>query len=179
MSNTSNVSAARPAIGGAIHVGATTATMPTNATAALTGFKTLGYISESGITEGFAPTSEQIKAWGGDVVLNLVSERPNTFKFGLLEILNEDVLKIVFGDENVTTSDDKITVKKNAKQLENKAYVIDEILNGGKVKRTVIPRATVTALDDITYDDSAAIVYGITLTAMPDANGDYSIDYIE
>ena len=93
-----NVAAAKPAVGGALSVAATTATLPTDAVTALdTAFTSVGYISEDGITETNTRESEDIKAFGGEIVLSSQTEFSNTFQLTLIEVLNVDVLKEVFG----------------------------------------------------------------------------------
>ena len=55
--------------------------------------------------------------------------------------------------------------------------VIDTILKGGVVQRTVVPRAKVTTIGDFTYADNAAIVYPVTVTCLPDEDGNTHYEY--
>lgn len=144
--NTANVTAGKPKIGGAIsYCKGTPTTPPTDAKTPLSEeFKCLGYVSEEGMTNGNSPEGDNVKAWGGDTVLTLQTSKADTFKYKLLETLSVDVLKVVYGDSNVTESDGKITVKANNKELDEGAYVFDMILKGGKVKRIYVPKATPT-----------------------------------
>ena len=176
-----NVSAGKPAIGGAIYRAAKGTTAPTDASTALVeAFKGLGYCSEDGLTNSNAPSTTEIKAWGGDTVLTVQEEKPDTFQFTLIEVLNADVLKAVYGASNVTgTLADGLTVTANAKEPEEGVWVVDMVLNSNTVKRVVIPHGKLSDLGDITYADAEAIGYEVTITALPDASGNTHYEYIK
>ena len=178
MATVTNVAAGKPKIGGAVSVAATSATLPTDATTALgTGFANLGYISEDGMTRTITRESDNIKAWGGDPVLAIQNEFSETFQFRLIESLNVDVKKAVFGDTNVTgTLTTGITTTVNSKELTEKAWVVDMVTRGAAT-RIVIPKGKVTEIGEITYSDSDAIGYDVTVTAFPDATGNTSYEY--
>lgn len=174
-----NVSAGKPSVAGAISVGATTLTLPTDATTALAaGFENLGYISEDGLTNENERSSEEIKAWGGDIVLSIQDEKTDAFSTVLIEALNVNVLKAYFGDGNVTgTLASGITITVNSDELPEKAWVVDMIMRGGVLHRVVIPNGKVTATEELTYVDNDVTGYGITITAYPDASGNTHYEY--
>lgn len=178
---TANVSAAKPPVGGSIYVADTSVTLPTNASSELgTGWTALGYISEDGLTNSNTPNTSEVKAWGGDSVLTLYETRDDTFKFTLLEVLNVDVVKAVYGAENVSGSiSEGISIKANNNALADKAYVFDMIMRDGNLKRIVIPSAALTDLGDITYSDSDAVGYEVTLSAHSDTSGNTHYEYIQ
>lgn len=175
-----NVSASKPKIGGAIYRAPIGTTLPITATETLdSGFISLGYCSDEGITNSNAPTTEDVKAFGGVKVLNVLTEKPDTFAFALIEALNVNVLKAVYGDENVTgTLETGIKVEATMEDYESASWVIELVLRGGVLKRIVVPDAKLSELADIQYADNAAIGYGITLAAYPDANERTHYEYI-
>lgn len=173
-----NVTAAKPQAGGAVYVAATSVTLPDDTTDALTAFTGLGYVSEDGATKNITPTASEIRAWGGDVVLTATQQRTITWQFTLIEALNLDVMKEVYGSANVTgTLATGATVSVNSAEMADRAWVIDMVLRGNVACRVVLPIAHISAIDAVTYSDSAAVGYNITLTCMPDASGNSAYEY--
>lgn len=180
MSDATKVTVGKPKVGGAIHWAPIGSTLPTSATATLDGaFVELGYVSEDGLTNNNSPESDTVKAWGGDTVLNLQTDRPDTFAFTLIEALNEDVLKTVYGSSNVTKDGSgNLTVKATAQDMPSGAWVFDMIMKGGRAKRIVVPNGTISELGEITYKDDEAVGYNVTITDVPDSSGVYHYEYI-
>lgn len=182
MANTvTNVSAGKPKVGGAVYRAALGTTAPTSATADLgAAFKALGYVSEDGVTNTNSPSSDVIKAWGGDPVLVTQTEKTDTFGMTLLEVLNPEVLKAVYHSDNVSGSvAEGLTVKANAKEAEDAVWVIDMILRGNVLKRIVIPVGKVSEVAEIVYRDDDAIGYGVTIEAQPDGDENTHYEYIQ
>ncbi|OFI49524.1 phage tail protein [Floricoccus tropicus] len=181
MSTVENVSTAKPKVDGAIYSAPLGTALPTDATTALNpAFKGLGYISEDGLTNENTPDTDTIKAWGGDTVVIVQNSKEDTFTYTLIEATNVDVLKEVYGKDNVSgTLATGITIKANATPLEEHALVIDMILKNGLLKRIVIPNGQVSELGEISYTDGDAIGYETTLTAMPDKDGNSHYEYIQ
>lgn len=177
--NKSYVSVGKPKIGGAIWRAPEGTALPTTAGGELdSAFEALGYISEDGVVNANARTTENIKAWGGDTVLTTLTEKTDTFAFTMIESLNGVVLKTVHGDNNVTGDlTSGLTVKVNASDDEPHAYVIDQELQGNVKMRIVIPSAKVSEVGDITYKDDTAIGYPVTLSALPDEDENYHYEY--
>ena len=177
---TSNVSAAKPAIGGAVYIAPVSTALPTSANSELAeGFKALGYISDSGLTNDNSHSVTSIKAWGGDVVLELANEKPDSFQCTFIETLNVDVLKAVYGSDNVTGDlETGITVKATNNELVENAFVVDMVLREGVLKRIVIPAGVITGVSQISYADTAAIGYQTTISAHPDSTSNTHYEYI-
>ncbi|MFP7370916.1 phage tail protein [Lactococcus lactis] len=180
MAQVENVTTAKPKIDGAIYSAPKGTTLPTDAKTALDpAFKPLGYISEDGLKNKNSPKSDSIKAWGGDTVATVQTEKENTYSYTLIESLNINVLKEAYGDDNVTgTLETGITVKANSKELLEHPVVIDMTLRNGVYQRIVIEFGKVSEIGDISYTDSDAVGYEITLTALPNTNGDTALIYI-
>lgn len=179
MADKTKVNAGKPATGGAMSVAPVSTTLPTTANADLDqAFKNLGYISEDGLTNETSRDTENIKSWGGATVLAVQTEFNDTFGCTLIETTNIDVLKLVFGASNVSGAlATGITINVNSDELTENAFVIDMILNGA-LKRVVIPKGKITEIGEVSYTDSDAIGYEITITAMPDASGNTHYEYI-
>ena len=173
-----NVSVGKPNVGGAIFVAPKGTALPTDATTALAvDFKCVGFISEDGVSNEITTDSEEIKAWGGDIVLNPQTSRSEKYKFTMIET-NETALKVAFGEDNVTVSDGKISIMHNGKEREERVYVIETLIGTEKVKRQVIPRGKVSEIGEIVYKDDEVMGYETTVNALLDTAGNTAYEYI-
>lgn len=182
MANTvNNVTTGKPKVSGAIWTAPVGTTLPTDSTTALdAAFKCVGYISADGLSENISRSSEKINAWGGETVLYPQTEYEKTYKFVMLEATNVDVLKEVYGQDNVTgTLATGITVSENSEELDERSYVFEEILRDDSTKRTVVPRGKITELDEIVHRDNEATAYGVTVGCLPDSSGCGAYQYIK
>jgi len=183
MGNTAgNVTTGKPNPSGAVFVAPKGTTLPTDASTALddTKYVCLGFVSEDGLKNGNEINVSNIKAWGGLIVYSSLDEFTDTFSLALIETLNVDVLKTVYGENNVTVNAAgmiKIDVK--AEMPAEKVYVFDLALRDGCKKRIIITDGIITSREEIAYTDSDAVAYGITITAFPDADARTHIEYVE
>lgn len=180
MSDSKNVTVAKPGVGGAIYKAPVGSKLPTNAIDTLDpAFVSLGYVSEDGLTNSNTLSTEDIKEWGGSVVYSAETEKSDKLKFKLIEALNTDVLKTVYGDSNVTGDlTNGITIKANSVPQKEYAWVVDTILKDGILKRIVVPNGKVTEVGDVVYKNNELVGYETTLTAFPDETGNTHYEYI-
>lgn len=185
--NSMNASTGKPAIAGAIYRAVRTndLVVPTTVSATLSSaYKCMGYISEDGLRNGSEIESDTVSAWGGDVIMAMNKGRTDTFMFKMMEVLNEDVLKAVYVDANVsvtaaTSSAPKtINVSVNNTDQPECVWVVDMVMRGNNPKRIVIPYGKITALAEIVYKDDEAAGYDVTLTCNPDTNGNTHYEYM-
>lgn len=167
--NAKNVSVGKPRTTGAIYIAPAGTVLPTDATTALAAaYKHLGYVSDDGLSNSPSIESDDIKAWGGDTVLSPQTSKSEDFSFTLIESLNMEVMKTVYGAENISgTFETGLTATYSSNELPAAVWVVEMILNNDILKRTVIPAGKITEIGEISYKDNEAIGYEITLKALP------------
>lgn len=165
-----NVTTGKPKASGQVYIAASTVTAPTDATTALaTGFKSLGYISEDGVTNSYKRTTEDIKDWSGSTVQTVQTEVSDEYKFTLIESTNSDVLNFVYGAGKFASN--KLTV--DGTELGEQKLVFEMMTLGGKAQRLYIPRAKVIELGDIVYKAGEAVGYEVTVKALHDGTASH------
>ena len=151
---------------GAIYVGATSATAPTSATATLTGFTDLGYVSSDGVSETRDRSTNQIRAWqNSDLVREVVTEATATFSATLLET-SAATLAAYYG---ATVTGGVIEINP-ASTGGRKSFVID-LIDGADAIRTYIPAGEILSVGDQVYQNGEPVGYEITITAYASAAG--------
>lgn len=180
MANTvTNVSAGKPNASGSIYWGALGEglTIPTDASTALdTDFVCLGYASDDGLKNEIS-TEDTIKAWGGDVVLTTKEDK---FTVKLIEVINLDVLKAVFGADNVSgTLAAGATLSVNDASQVPACWVFEMLLSKTTAKRIVIPKGVVEEIAEIEYVDDEVVGYEITIACGEDASGNTHYEYLK
>lgn len=148
-------------------------------------FVGLGYLSEDGLTEPASFTAgDDIVAAGGDTVAQADPTYSKTWTGTCIEALNEDLLRTVYGTNNVNVApatpdkDRTITIKEQAGNLEHHVIVIDEILKGGRRRRSVMPDATFLITGDISHTHTALVSFEFTINAYPTETEPAQTQYI-
>lgn len=179
--NAGQVTAGKPKLGGAVFRAPLTAVLPTDAATALSeDYVNQGYCSDEGLKNNMGITTENIKAWGGDIVLTTQTEKTDTFTVTLIETTNPEVLKTVYGESRVSgTLATGLTVQVNSEEQTESVWVADMILKGKIAKRVIIPFGKITAIGEVTYADSSAVGYALTISARPDGSGNTHYEYLK
>lgn len=180
MNDADNVSFGKPKSTGAVFVAPAGTPLPTNGHVALNAaFKGLGYVSEDGLVNSVETSTEEVNAWGGDLVLVGQTTFKETFTVNLIET-NADALKVYYGSDNVVVEGNgSITVTQNSEMLPNVVVVFELVMTGGRIKRIVVPNAQIADRSgEITYVDGEAVTYPAVFVAYPDSNGDTHTEYI-
>lgn len=179
-----NVLSGKPKVGGAIFRAPLGTERPTDAKTPLNeAYKNLGYASDEGVTETVERSTEKIKAWGGDTVKIVQTEYGVEYSFQLIETLNDEVLKTLYGDGNVETTpatESTGTLRKvllNSKSLPAAQYVFDLVDADAVIRIDLIGQ--VSEVGDITYSDEDVIKYEVTVSAVADSDGNSAIKHID
>lgn len=180
MNDADNVSFGKPKATGAVYVAPADTALPTTAWESLdSAFKGMGYVSEDGLVNGVESDTEEVNAWGGDLVLVGQTTFKEMFTVNLIET-NAEALKVYYGEDNVTVEGDgSITVNATSQMLPRVVVVFELVLTGGRIKRIVVPNAQIADRSgEITYVDGEAISYPAVFVAYPDENGQTHTEYI-
>src|SRR5690554_5557938 len=160
--NSSNV---RVAVTGAVRVGATTATPPTDAETTPDGFDDLGYVSEDGVTETRERSTEQLRAWqNADVLREVVTEASINYTLALVETKPETV-ELYYGVPVAAVGSVSIVPARTGGR---RSFIID-VIDGEEFIRAYIPSGEVTEVGDQVYAAGEPIGYEVTITAYPDS----------
>lgn len=175
-----NVTSAKPKVGGAVFVAPLGTPVPKDAKTELNeAFKNLGFVSTEGLKNNNTASTKDTKAWGGATVNTTQTEKTDKFQLELIESLNVDTLKFVYGENNVNgTLETGIAIKVGVEESETQVLVVDMILKDGILKRIVAPLAKLTELGEINYNDEDSLGYDVTIAAFLDNDGFSHYEYI-
>lgn len=174
---TETVIAAKPAKAAAgVLFGETGATLPTDTEAPLTALSACGYVSEDGLQESSEHGTEDVLAWGGDVVRTLSTDHSLKYTMTFIEAGNLNLLKLAYGAENVTSANGKVTIKKTNHLPGRKSFVFD-MKDGTNKMRLVVPNGQIVLTGETNYTHGEVMSFECEITCYPDANGVKAFEY--
>lgn len=150
----------RVAVTGAVYSAPKTATRPTSATSALTGYNDHGYIGDGGVTETRDRSTNQIRAWqNGALVREVVTESSIKYQFILLETKKENI-ELYYGAKVAANGSIKINPAKTGGR---RMFAID-VIDDDELIRVDVPDGEVTEVGDQVYVNGDPIGYEVTVT---------------
>ena len=128
--------------------------------------KSLGFISEDGVTFTTDTDSDDVTDWGGDVIASPLSSYGESASATFLES-RKSVLSTVYGDDNVSEKDGVTMVRHNARFTTPHLFIFDSVISDTIVKRTIIPCGSIVERDDVEQNNSDLIGYTPTIKCLP------------
>lgn len=138
-------------------------------------FHDSGYIGEDGLTLTPERSTEAVKDWSGAIVRQILSEFGTTLAWAHLET-NEASLRNYLGDDNVTVTEatasegKRITARLAATEMPRKPWLF-KIKDGDARVLIAVPDGQVTEQGEVSFVKTGAILWPVTLTTFPDAEG--------
>lgn len=145
-----------------------------------TTLKSLGYISEDGVTITTDTDTDDKTDWSGVTIVSPMTSYSEGVKVTFLES-RDTVLKTVYGDANVTNdSKGTTTVRHNKNFTGAHLFIFDAVVSNTKVKRAVIPNGVITERDDQEMNNSDLAGYTPAIKCLPSGffDGDCLREYI-
>lgn len=156
----------RVGVTGAVYVAPSTVALPSSATASLTDYVDVGYISQDGVRQMSMVDRNEIIAWqNADVVREPLTRVKTQFQFTMIEF-NAASLSLYFGEiiENGDTTFDF-----GRYQPERYRMVLD-VVDGTQTIRHVIADGEVAERGEIVYANAEPVGLNVTVTAYPHAS---------
>ncbi len=170
--NANNIALGAPKIGGAIFVAPKGTECPTDATSPLGDlFQNVGYCSEDGLKRKETITKKPVVEWGGSTVRQPLDKYEATWSFGMLE--TSTLTKgVIHGEKNVEGDDETgFAVVGRPEYRSEHAWVIEQILDDGWIRRTVIYRGDINDIAEVASLPKDPETYNITLSGMANGEG--------
>ncbi|MFD4443426.1 hypothetical protein ACFWPK_26985 [Nocardia sp. NPDC058519] len=147
-------------------------------------FKALGYVSEDGIESQGERKIESVKDWNADIVAQLQTEHSVRFALTLYAVWDQDVLREVFGSENITataataSSGNLYKVKETGTVLTPRSWIFD-MKNDAKKLRIVLPNAKISQITEKKFVSTELAGFTITVEAFKDDAGVKAYRYLD
>ena len=144
--------------------------LPTSATATLTGFTELGLISSDGVVFSRSENVNTYRDWADKVIYTDSTERTESAKVTYVET-NTTVLEEYNG--NATGSADSFYSDSDGDHTAY-VYVFDSIIGDNMIRRTICPNGKVTSVDDQTVAPGNLLGYPCNYTFSYDSTAGYT-----
>ncbi|MET8774016.1 hypothetical protein ABZV58_03210 [Nocardia sp. NPDC004654] len=173
------------AVTGGVLVAPTGTALPTGASdAPNAAFKALGYVSEDGIESQGERKVESVKDWNADIIAQLQTEHSVRFGLTLYAVWDQDVLREIFGQENITptaatpTAGNLYKIKETGSVLPHRSWVFD-MKNDTKKLRIVLPNAKISQVTEKKFVSTELAGFTITVEAFKDDAGVKAYRYLD
>lgn len=151
--------------------------LPTSAVDTLNvAFKDSGYVTEDGVNVSPTWNTNKLPDWSGANVRTMLDSFEGQVSFSLMELLDEESAKQVFGASNVTktaansTHGTQLAITMGSVLPEERAWVF-KMKDGDAKALIVIPRGQVSAVDTLAFNRNNSANLPVTLDCLADTSG--------
>lgn len=180
MTNTNFVASGVGKAGGYVFRAPLATALPTDADTALAvDYINQGMASNDGITRAINKAYEITRDQRGDEAHRTRTEVSATVDLTLIESMNPEVAKTVFGEDAVTVTGDTIAIAYKGEDVPRSVWVLDLAEDTG-LRRVVLPVAQMVTEDFTqTFSVGEVVSFPVTLTLYKDTNGAFFYDYVQ
>lgn len=162
---------------GAILTAAVGTTLPTSAVDTLNvAFKDSGYVTEDGVNVSPTWNTNKLHDWSGANVRTMLDSFEGQVSFSLMELLDEQSAKQVFGASNVTKTaansvhGEQLAITMGSTLPDELSWVF-KMKDGNAKALIVIPRGQVSAVDTLAFNRNNSANLPVTLDCLADSSG--------
>jgi len=130
-----------------------------------TGWKHIGDVSDAGITLTMDKSVTNLRNWASVIKRAIVTEHTETVQSPIMDT-TEEALKAVFGEANVTTATNTVTVSLSDADLPPQEAFLWLMKDGDDLFAIGCSYGQVTAVEAVSFAPGAAINWTPTITAM-------------
>lgn len=140
--------------------------LPTSLSGTLdTAWVHVGDVTDAGITLALNKTSTNLRNWANVIKRVIVTEHSETVQSPIMDTTAES-LKAVFGEDNVTVSNDKVNVNLSSSSLPDEEAFLWIMKDGDDLLAIGCTHGQVTAVDNVSFAPNNAINWVPTITAL-------------
>ena len=140
--------------------------LPTDPTDTLTSdWVHVGDVSDAGITLSIEKSTENLRNWANAVKRVILTEHSETIQAPIMDT-TEESLKTVMGKDNVSNTNDVITVNLSSGKLPDEEAFLWVMKDGDDMIMIGCTHGQVSAVESVTFAPGSAINWTPTITAM-------------